>query len=440
MINKALYLHRDVFFKMTPNALILYNVYDYKNRMKMHIAAVRLLEAIDGERSLEDVAALFLQQNKQLGDSAITDPAGVLRYLVDRGFVTLSREKAKVPQLEQKAPAIDIVNLRVTNRCNFKCVHCFPNSSSGYSDELSMEEMIDIINELARYKPLHITFTGGEPFVLKKFLDLAELANSKGMIVSICTNASLINDEHISRLAKCAIGALKISLDGTTAETHDAYRGAGKFEKLLPKIRKIADAGIPVCINTIISKINFHQYRQVIDLVKDLKAAEFAYDTVRKTGRAIDNWDNLSLSFDECLECLSYFKSLHPRAGDVVMGSAIFPLILEDIIEEEHIKKACGTCLSNIVILANGDVTSCWRMVDNNRIAGNIRDSSLHEIWSNAEHFKTIRDLEISSIEKCRDCERNVFCDGSCRGFAMRIHNDWHGEPNPDKCRLSASL
>ena len=440
MTGEELYLHKDVFFKKTRHTVIIYNVYDYKNRIKMHIAAARLLEAINGERTVSDIADFFIRQNCLLGDNTITEPEAVLRYLASKSLLTTNKENGKLPQLEQKGPAMDIVNLRITNRCNFKCIHCFPDSSNAFEDELTYDEIVDIINELARYKVLHITFTGGEPFLLKNFLDLVEMANSKGMIASICTNASLIDDEQISRLAKCAIGALKISMDGASEQTHDRYRGKGKFEKLVPKIRKITAEGIPVCINTVISKINFHEYKDIIDFVQNLKVSEFAYDVVRKTGRALENWDDLGLSFDECLECLSYYKSLHPRAGEVVMGSDIFPHILADILEEEYLKKACGTCLSNIVILANGDVAPCWRMVDNGKIAGNIKRNSLHEIWSGSELFKIIRELDIGSIEKCKDCEYNVFCDASCRGFSMPLNNDWHGEPHPDKCRLYISL
>ena len=178
----------------------------------------------------------------------------------------------------------------------------------------------------------------------------------------------------------------------------------------------------------------------MINIVQDLKATEFAYDIVRKTGRAIENWNDLGLSYEERLECMSYYYSLHPKVGDVIMGSAIFPLLLSDVLEQEYYSKACGTCLSNIVILANGDVTPCWRLYDNDLIAGNLRQNNLDYIWNSSELFTKIRALEIDSLKKCNSCEHRVFCNASCRGFALQNHNDWYGEPDPERCKFHLDL
>lgn len=439
-MEEQIYLHRDAFFKKLQGAVILYNVYNYEGRLKMHIVVSRLLESIDGNRTLDGIVKLFDEQSEIFGSVKGFNAQNVMKYLLDNGFLTLDKDKGKLPQLEQKYPAIDMVNLRVTNSCNFSCSHCFPESSIQKNKELTYEELIDVISELAKYKVLHITLTGGEPFLNNNLLDIAEFANSKGMIVSICTNASLIKDEHISRLKKCAIGSLKVSLDGASAETHDQYRGNGKFEKLIPMIRKLVDAKIYVCINTVISKINFHEYKQISELVKELKVSEFACDTIRKTGRALENWDILALTYEEKLEFTAYFRSLMPKFGDVVIGSRIFPLILNDTIETDHLTKACGLCISNMVILSNGDVTPCWRLFDLGMVSGNIKQSSLDDIWNKSELFIKVRNLEISSLEKCKDCEGKDFCEGSCRAFALANHNNWSGEPDPERCRFALDL
>ncbi len=437
---EQLFFHKNVFFKRIQNAVLLYNVFEYKNRLKMHYAMGEILESINGVKTVSDIAKDYTRNYIMNRYGIKIDIKETLKYLIDNNFLTFNKRNGKIPELEQKMPAIDFVNLRITNRCNFNCIHCFPDSRVKNSDEYSYDDLVKIINDLAKYKVLHITFTGGEPFLNKNLIELVELSNSNGMIVSICTNASLINDEHMNRLSKCSIGALKISLDGASDQTHDAYRGKGRFDKLIPKIRKITDRGIPVCINSVISKLNFHEYKQIVNLAQDLKVTEFAFDIVRKIGRAVDNWNELSLSYEEKLECVSYYNSLHPKVGNIVMGSAIFSLLIKDILQPESYNKACGLCLSNILILGNGDVTPCWRLYDIGLIAGNLKQTNLDSIWSDSDLFNKVRGVELDSLKKCNRCEHNKFCDASCRGFAMQNHNDWYGEPDPERCQFHKDL
>lgn len=437
-MGEQIYLHKHVFFKKTQGVVILYNIYDYESRLKMHVAVSRLLEDIDGKRTIEELATRYDEQNYEPIEGFHAKE--ILKYLLVNDFLTTNIENGKLPELEQKTPPIDLVNMRITNSCNFSCKHCFPNSSIQNKSDLTYEEIIDIITELAKYKVLHLTLTGGEPFLNKNLLDIVEYANSKGIIVSVCTNTSLVKDEDISRLSKCALGAVEVSMDGASAETHDSCRGKGKYDKLIPQIHKLVDAKVPVCLNTVISRFNFHEYKKIIEKANELKVKVLCIDTIRKIGRASTNWQDIGLTYEEKLEFNTYYRSLFPKHGDVILGAHIFALIYKDIIEDEHLNKACGSCLSTLIILANGDMTSCWRLYEINEIAGNIRENSLDYIWNNSELLKKIRSLEISSVEKCKDCAENILCDGSCRAFALANHGDWYGEPDDERCRFSQEL
>ena len=441
-MDSTIFIKKDIFLKRKDNMVILYNIHDYTNRLKMDKGTYHFLKLVNGERNISDIESIF--QKEKNTDTTNTksnlDSKKILQYLLDNNFLTLNSHDGKSIELEQKDPSIDIVNFRITNACNFNCVHCFPDSKVSKKKELRIDEIFNIVTELGKYKPLHITFTGGEPFLIPEFLDLVEFSNSKGMAVSICTNASLIKDKDIERLSKCALGAVKVSMDGATPETHNSYRGNGTFEKVIPKIKLLVEASIPVCINSVISKINFHEYKQILDLVQTLNVNEFAYDIIRYNGRAIQNWNDLQLSYQDRLECISYYRSFHPKAGNVIMGTGVFPPIMEDIMNSNNITKACATCLSNILILANGDLSPCWRLYDQGIFAGNLHEKSLDEIWNNGEIFQKVRNTEIDSVEKCKDCKEKILCDASCRGFALLEHNDWYGAPNEEKCRFSQDL
>lgn len=433
-MNAALYFHKDVFYKRYKNWVLLYNVFDYSNRLKMDLFAADILELVDGSRGKNDILV-----NMQLHNAEIYEKynlASVIDYLIEHNFLTFSSSIGKIPKTRQKGPTLDLVNLRLTNACNFRCVHCFPDSSRGYEEGYSAAQIKELIDKLEEYKVLHITFTGGEPFLKPYLIDMIKYANKKGMLVSICTNASLIKEEHISALKTCAIGSIKVSMDGATEHTHSLYRGGNKFDALIEKIRILVDAGLPICINTVFSQLNKKEYREIGNLVKQLGVREFAYNFIVKSGRAAKAWDNLGLDIREKTEILTYYNSFKGQLGQVVVGSKLFPAILQDTLEEDALDKVCGLCLSNIVILADGEVVPCWRLHDLGLSAGNIMKDEFDEVWSNSELFQRIRALKVSSIDKCKECRNNFLCDASCRGLAMQSHGDWYGPPPEPECGL----
>ena len=63
----------------------------------------------------------------------------------------------------------------VTRRCNLKCVHCYSHSEDcDYPDELSLNEGISLIDDLAEFGSPVILFSGGEPLIRRDILALIE--------------------------------------------------------------------------------------------------------------------------------------------------------------------------------------------------------------------------------------------------------------------------
>lgn len=432
-MERILYFRKNVRYKVYKRCVILYNVYRFEEKIEMAGFTARLLSFIDGKNTVEQVIDKFYKTaNEEEQKYHVKE---ILDYLIEKDFLVFQNEEGYIASSIQKEPCLDFVNLRITNRCNFKCIHCFPDSQ-GRGVEYTKEEIEDIINQLSEYKVVHITFTGGEPFLNKDLISLVRYANEKGMLVSICTNASLIDDNAIEELQSCAIGALKISLDGCNADQHDTYRGAGKFDKLIPKIQKIIQAGIPVCINTVFSKINYKDYKEMAHFISELGPKEFAFDFIRNSGRASERWDELEISNQDKIEIIKYFEQFGKRMNGVILGSGVFSNIMQSSFCEENVELACGVCINNVVILADGKMVPCWRLHDAGYYAGNIKDSSFEKIWSEADVFQKIRSIKISELEKCSRCQYSCMCDASCRGFALLQHSNWYGAPNTERCEL----
>jgi len=74
------------------------------------------------------------------------------------------------------------VNLRLTNRCNLHCKRCFPEPERSTRGELDRAEVLRLLEEVASYKPLHLTVTGGEPPLDGNLVEYLEFANARGML------------------------------------------------------------------------------------------------------------------------------------------------------------------------------------------------------------------------------------------------------------------
>ncbi len=141
--------------------------------------------------------------------------------------------------------------LQVTGTlCNLACLHCFiscgpKNDSHPF---MTLEQVQDALDEAQKHGVREYYFTGGEPFMHPDMLEMIERTLALGPL-SILTNGVLIDAEMAARLRTIFDNArysldLRVSLDGTTAETNDPIRGRGTFARIIAGIQELANVGL----------------------------------------------------------------------------------------------------------------------------------------------------------------------------------------------------
>lgn len=166
------------------------------------------------------------------------------------------------------------MDVALSERCNYHCIMCRrPQEST----DLSRWAVFDVMEQARAIGLETISFCGGEPFVHKDFVDIAERAIELGFKVQLTTNGSLVDEEKLERLR--GLDCLTVSIDALEA-THDRIRGVpGAFERAVNALRLAGKAGITCGTNTVMQRANADELLPLFEHLLD--ATEGRLDYVR---------------------------------------------------------------------------------------------------------------------------------------------------------------
>ncbi len=326
----------------------------------------------------------------------------------------------------------------ITYACNLRCKHCYATAGKALPDELTTAEALDIIDRLDRFGVTIIAFSGGEPLVRKDILRLSRYASDRGIYVAIATNGTLITRDMARRMKDAGIEYVQISLDGMR-ETHDAFRGIkGAFDRTIGGIKNCVDEDFFVNVSMTVTKRNYSEVPQVIDLCEELGVDWFMHFNFIPTGRGkrIIEDDITPKEREELLKML-YLRnkkgsgmsllSTAPQFSRVALqcDATMIPTHFYNIEAGGKLRKlaefigGCGAGRFYIAIRANGDITPC---VFFPLKVANIRDGNLEELWMDSKVFNDLRNKDI--IEECGCCDFRYYC-GGCRARAYNYFGDY---------------
>ena len=181
----------------------------------------------------------------------------------------------------------------LTYACNLACVHCLSSSGRRDPHELTTDECKAVIDEFERMQIFYVNIGGGEPTVRADFWELVDYATEHHVGVKFSTNGSRITTAVARRLADSDYVDVQISLDGATAATNDAVRGAGSYDTALAAMGRLAEAGfVGFKLSVVVTRHNIAQ----LDALKDLAdrfGAQLRLTRLRPSGRGADVWDCL---------------------------------------------------------------------------------------------------------------------------------------------------
>ncbi|MFZ3214994.1 MAG: radical SAM protein [Candidatus Acidiferrales bacterium] len=177
------------------------------------------------------------------------------------------------------------VSIEVTRRCPLECLHCYNNlpmsDAAARRSELSLEEYRRLLDEIAAEGCLWILFTGGEIFARADFLDIYAYAKSKGFLITLFTNGTMITPRIADFLAEWRPFAVEITLYGATRETYEALTQIpGSYDRCLRGIRLLLDRKLPLKLKTVPTTINRHEVFAMQRMAEEDFGVDFKFDSL----------------------------------------------------------------------------------------------------------------------------------------------------------------
>ena len=338
----------------------------------------------------------------------------------------------------QRPWPLRMIAWEITRSCNLSCLHCRAAAERGpYAGELDGEEAMRLIDHIASFSRPVVILTGGEPLLRKDVFDLARHGTERGLRMVIAPNGTLLDPEKTRLLKTSGIQRVSISLDGACAESHDAFRQVeGAFAGALRGIEMLKKGDLAFQINTTVTKRNFSELPEILNLAVRLGAAAHHIFLLVPTGRGrtlggetvdAEDYEKILHWFYDQREkhplqlkatCAPhYYRILRQRAK--IEGKKITP-------ETHGLDAMTRGCLGGIgfcFISHRGDVQPCGYL---ERISGNVRSQNLQDIWENSDLFRTLRDFSVYK-GKCGRCEYTRIC-GGCRARAFETTGDFLAE------------
>jgi len=329
----------------------------------------------------------------------------------------------------------------VTRMCNLRCKHCYALAGQKDPNELNEKEALEAVDRMAEAGLAYIALSGGEPLIRPDIWKIIDRIRKKDMAFSIATNATLLTPAIAKRLKKLNCLYVQVSLDGAKPETHNWFHGRDAFERTIKGIKSAVKEGIHVGVSATITRHNYREVPEMIDLAEKLGCKTFMHYNFIPAGRGEDivKLDLTPQQREELLLMLA--RESKKRKISILSTACQFSRVcIENSAQKismTHFDNSgidassplsvladfvggCGTGRLYCALDYEGSITPCVFMPTIK--LGNIRTDSLLEIWHHHEAFLKIRDRE-NFWGKCGTCQYRSVC-GGCRARAWGYFRD----------------
>ena len=349
------------------------------------------------------------------------------------------------------SPAIGIMYLIMTEKCNFACTYCFVENSLPEKYDFTImskdtiKKAIDLyarsISKYAGRKT--IILYGGEPMIniegIRFCLEYVELLKKeqkipKDVAITINTNASLVTTA-VAELFKKHDIAVSVSLDGLPQQ-HDKCRvfenGQPTSACTLEGYKKFKQAGVSTGISCTVGEHNINEMNEIVNwMINDLKIDFLGLNP-------LTDIKNKKLS---SLEYIKRFSEISINAFEIARNKGLYEdramRKVEYFVHKKIYPFDCGACGRQIVVAPDGQVGVCHAYLGDRKYFSKIPIDNI-DIYKEAE-WKIWSRRSPLLMPQCQSCFALGLCGGGCP-YNADVNNGSIGELDDNFCIYSQTM
>ena len=320
----------------------------------------------------------------------------------------------------------------LTPRCTLDCVMCYVHlfKNQMRKPELTTEQWMSLIDEACDAGMLFATLTGGECLLYPGFRQIYEHLQSKGVLVTILTNGTLLDEDMVNWLSERSPQRVQLSLYGSSPEGCGRVTGAPEaFYKVDKAIDLLKMANIPLDVTITLSKQMLPDFESILRYCEKKGISNFhvnscPFDSREETQRSIDN-------FAPCLEDQIGSVRILKKVFEKKYGQEFF----ENLAHEAEKRANNGSTMPKKGVPCSAGRNSFSINWEGKMIPCSIFDFSgqfpLIEGFQNAWIKLNSKCVEYNNPVECIGCTYFGTCRSCPAGHFLKVGE---GHANPEVC------
>ena len=121
------------------------------------------------------------------------------------------------------------MTLVLTNECNYNCIYCFRSAKEKWDNELTKEEIFNLIEQAAELEVKYCSLTGGEPTIHPHFEEVVLKLLKHDIYPYISSNGSALSKQTLLNMKDAGLHTIQFSMDSANPEIFDKMVGVKKL-------------------------------------------------------------------------------------------------------------------------------------------------------------------------------------------------------------------
>lgn len=277
-------------------------------------------------------------------------------------------------KMREEGKSTAIMRVEHGYMCNLNCVHCCITElrQPGVKPVMMEPENVKRLADQAdTYGLTRWVITGGEPTIFENLDEIVKAIGPDRFYISSDTNGFLFDDKEAEHFKIIGIDKVQISIDGASAEEHDAFRRRkGSHERAMRAIDAAKKADLAVIVQTVATsqRLRSEEFKEFLSLINGKDVGVYV-SFGKPVGAWKGNFEGLITMAD-----LDYMKELERKYN-----------VFTHLTPSYGNKGSCIAGLGMVSVTAGGELTPCPYM---HISMGNVMKEPLKVILSRTMRVK----------------------------------------------------